>query len=132
MTLRFGISRDKEYLFHKEVWIPDELAKPCYVGPLRYARHAQEAADNEGYGRIPLPRSISPSDATLIEVGFNPRVEANGGVTKQVWRKHLDSDRDLVIVITPEGFVKTVWVNLTTDKHSTLNKARYVTRARRD
>ena len=46
-------------------------------------------------------------------------------VVKQVWRQPLDEQRDLVLVISSSGYVRTVWVNLRSDKHATLDSAKY-------
>lgn len=49
----------------------------------------------------------------------------NDIVIKQVWRTPYDITKDLVLVVTNEGMVKTVWINSSLDKHSTLDKTKY-------
>jgi hypothetical protein len=111
------------YLFHVEVFVPARLKKPCFEGPLRYSRHAREASETDRFGDIKLPLSFKASEAELIEVELADDCES---IIKQVWRQKLDEKRDLVLVLNPEGFVRTVWINLKTDKHRTLDRGRYV------
>lgn len=113
-------------LYHSEVFMPPQLAKPCYRGRLSYTNHAKRAAMDDRYGPIPLVFDFVPEEATLIES------EVEQGpcgryiyVVKQVWRLPLDDTRDLVMAITHDGRVKTVWVNLRSDKHKTLDRKKY-------
>jgi len=120
--------RPVSYLFHKEVHLPEMLTKPVYEGRLRYSAHAQAEACNDRYGQIDLPEVFTAANAELIEVEAtvqNDRPE----VVKQLWRMRLDATRDLVFSVMPNGLVRTVWVNLRSDKHGTLNRARYVSRS---
>lgn len=112
------------FLYHKEVRIPPELRNlAVFKGELRYGRHAQSEANLDRYGHIELPRQFDSASADLIEVEWD-RIKKQ--VTKCVWRQALDAQRDLVIVVMPDsGFVKTVWVNLKTDKHRTLDRSKY-------
>lgn len=111
------------FLFHTEVFVPNRLRKPCFEGRLKYRPHALEESQLDRYGHIALPEFFEADKAKLIEVELGDDCET---VLKQVWRQSLDAVRDLVLVITPSGFVKTVWVNLKSDKHRTLNRGRYV------
>lgn len=110
-------------LFHVEVAMPDRLKKPIFEGRLRYGTHSRMEALSDRYGSIVLPVEFSAAKAKLIEAEVDS--DTNQCI-KQVWRQPLDEDRDIVLVITNTGFVKTVWVNLHSDKHHTLNRARYV------
>lgn len=91
--------------------------------PLRYTRHSLTEALNDRNGAIPahvFNTSFNFSDGwRLVEVEVR-----NGLVTKFLIRRSI-GDRDLVMVVTPEGTVKTVWTNLTADGHSTLNLSNY-------
>ncbi len=111
------------YQFHVEVNMPERYKAPIYEGPLKYRRHAREEAQMDRYGSIPLPAVFDASKAQLIEVDFDTDVDK---VVKQLWRQPLDDKRDIVMAIMEDGFVRTVWVNLRTDKHRTLNRAKYV------
>lgn len=113
------------YLFHTNLFMPNSVKKPVYEGPLRYGPHALREARSDRFGNIELPQCFDASIAQLIEVEFDERKEE---VVKQVWRQPLDETRDLVLVVTKNGFVKTVWVNLKSDKHRTLDASRYVRR----
>lgn len=107
-------------LYHVDVFMPPVAAKPVYRGKLRYTLHAQRASQDDRYGLIELPQTFIPERARLIEAET-----VDGEVVKQVWRQSLDAKRDLVLVILADGTVKTVWVNLLSDPHRTLNRARY-------
>jgi hypothetical protein len=111
-------------LYHKEVRIPPELrTRAAFKGTLKYGRHATQEASLDRYGNIALPSSFDSDSADLIEVEWD---KLKRQVTKCVWRQALDPDRDLVLVVIPDtGFVKTVWINLKTDKHRTLDRSKY-------
>ncbi len=111
------------YLFHIEVFVPPRLAKPCFQGRLRYSRHALEASKDDRFGDISLPKFFDATDAKLIEVELGDDCQT---VLKQVWRQKLDDKRDLVLVIGSNGLVRTVWINLHSDRHHTLDRGRYV------
>lgn len=107
-------------LYHKDICIIEKHKNPCWKGLLKYTRHALNAARNDRYGYIELPNQIDYEHATLIEV----EVDVDD-VINQVWRVNYDDSKDLVIVITNEGRVKTVWFNSTSDSHKTLNVSKY-------
>lgn len=111
------------YLFHIEVFMPQAYKKPIHQGRLKYGNHAVLESLFDRYGEIELPTHFDPSKAKLIETEVDVQVNQ---ITKQVWRQPLDKDRDIVLVIGKGGFVRTVWVNLKSDKHKTLNRSRYV------
>lgn len=111
----------KPRLYHFEVYMPAHLARPVFEGRLRYGHHAKQEALCDRYGIIELPRVFNSQVATLIET----EVDEDRVPIKQVWRQPLDAFRDIVLVITNQGFVKTVWVNLSSDQHRTLNTTRY-------
>lgn len=109
-------------LFHKDVGMPRSVATPIYTGVLRYGHHARAEAKKDRYGEIKLPEKINFDVAVLIEAEYDSDLER---CVKQVWRQPLDERRDIVIVINPDGFVKTVWINLRSDKHRTLRRENY-------
>lgn len=115
------------YLFHKEVHLPPLLTAPVFEGRLRYSAHARAEAASDRYGHIELPEVFSAAGAELIEVEAMLQ-DDRPKVVKQLWRMPLDATRDIVFSVMPDGLVKTVWVNLKTDKHRTLNRDRYVSR----
>lgn len=114
-----------QLLYHHDVYLPEGYEQPIFEGRLRYGPHARNAAITDRYGPIALPPWFSAANGRLIEVEFDDELNK---VIKQVWRQPLDETRDLVLVIGLGGFVKTVWANLRSDAHRTLNKSRYVRR----
>lgn len=107
-------------LYHKDVYIPEQYKVPCWNGLLRYTRHAIEASRSDRYGYIELPNKVDYNYAILIEVETS-----NDVAIKQVWRTTYDDTRDLILVITNTGNVKTVWINVRSDKHTTLDASKY-------
>ena len=108
-------------LFHADVFMPPCAKAPAYVGPLQYGRHALDEAKRDRYGEIQLPPEFHKAGAKLIEAEV---LTATDTVVKQVWRQPLDEQRDLVLVISSSGYVRTVWVNLRSDKHATLDSTK--------
>lgn len=108
--------------FHADVYMPESMRTPIHLGPLRYGRHAREEAKQDRFGSFELPERLNLDEARLIEAVYDSAAEA---CIKQVWRQPLDDRRDIVLVVVPRGFVKTVWINLRTDKHRTLRRENY-------
>lgn len=113
-------------LFHRDVFMPIELAqKVCCHFKMQFSRHAKDACLNDRYGIIIPPTSISPKLEEIIEI------EAiNDNVIKAVIRIKYDVTRDLLIAFIPEenvALVKTLWFNLKSDSHKTLDKTKYQT-----
>jgi hypothetical protein len=109
-----------EVLYHYQLGFPSWFRALDGEMMLVYGSHARREAMLDRYGLIELPDSIDLADWTVIEIGVQ-----HGEVTKYVLRSSLDTKRDLVLVVRPNGFVKTVWTNLKDDVHRTLNTARY-------
>lgn len=111
----------KDGTYHKDVYLP---LSPSFSLLPRYSRHAQDAASNDRYGKLDLPKVLSTQDSELIELEV-----VNGKAHKALLRKSYDSKRDLCVVVLIEtGLVKTVWCNLKSDLHKTLKVERYVPR----
>lgn len=114
-------------LYHKDVFLPRRLVKqlPKNVRKLNYSSHAKNEVKSDRYGQVNVPSEIIFQDWEVIEI------ESKDGIIsdKVVLRKKYD-DRDLCIVVLVKcNTVKTVWINLNSDKHSTLDISRYVQRA---
>lgn len=112
-----------ETLYHADIFIPEWFEAPTERATLTYSRHALYAMNNDRYGAIPMFRTIPLSVFTLIELGVR-----EDKVSKIVVRGRYDETRDVVFVLIPRDgdyFVKTVWFNLRTDSHKTLNRNRY-------
>lgn len=109
-------------LYHKQLGFPLGLIESvCGDYTLRYSHHARKAALNDRYGVIkhpPVRLIVTPEWVVEIEVTGNR-------AQKMVCRVPYDGERDLVIVLHPDGFVKTVWFNLRADSHRTLDLSKY-------
>jgi len=120
-------------LYHKEIGIPkaalDTVAGKKFC--LKYSRHAMMEAVRDRYGVVNKPPCwLTVDPATVIEVDASTEYTGNWHVCKLVVRLDYDSRRDIIIVVVPSRepgmmTVKTLWTNLRTDKHVTLQKEKY-------
>lgn len=108
------------FLYHVEVGFPAWYRQPTGTIRPNYGHHSRFEAQVDRYGKVQLPETLDLSACKVIEIGVE-----NGRVAKTLFRTRLDERRDICIVITDTGFVKTVWVNLRTDRHKTLDRSRY-------
>lgn len=120
--------KDKEglWLYHYKLGIPLNISKPCYKGRLKFGTHALEESNADRYGVMKLPERFD-GVGLLIEVGCKDKnwyLPEN--IVKQVWRYKYNDKLDAVIVLQPDGFVRTVWFNERNDSHKTLDKSKYV------
>jgi hypothetical protein len=107
-------------VFHKDLGIPPVLLRDTPRKVLRYSRHALKAAQDEGLASTSLPSRL-PENVTIIEVEADSLTP-----TKWVYRFPLTGTaRDLVLVVTVDGFVKTLWTNDVNDSHRTLDTSKY-------
>ena len=117
----------EEDRYHKDIYLPDDLNLPRGFQPvisLRYGDHAREEAMKEKYGILNLPKRIDLRTVDMFEVATAP---GSMVINKVCIRMPHDEQKDIIIVISlPSGFVKTVWANLKSDKHKTLNASNYV------
>lgn len=114
-------------LYHAEVYWPKHVRKnlPFGVRVLQYSQHAIAASQDDRYGEIPLPRRIRMEHVTVFEA----EAPQKGRITKIALRMPIDDDRDVVMAAIPQQgglFVKTVWINVRSDGHATLDKRKYV------
>lgn len=113
-----------ETLYHKEIGFPDDLDMPKGFQPvvnLRYSSHATEEALADKYGEIKLPHRVDIRKGDIFEIGVRGKT-----VTKLAVRFSYDATRDIILIINAaDGFVRTVWFNLKTDKHRTLDRSKY-------
>lgn len=110
-------------LYHKDLGFPKGFNSKVGTRFLTYSQHAKLSAINDRYGRIDLPVSVNTNTALCIEAEI-----ANKAVTKLVYRVSYNNTLDLVLVVMPKGaqfIVKTVWLNLKSDKHTTLDLSKY-------
>lgn len=105
-------------LYHRLLGFPRGIAMPCAGMPLRYSRHALNAADHDGLKRLP---TTLPDGVWVVEIEV-----FNGTAVKWVVRMASElPNEDLVLAVLPDGFVKTVWLNHRLDSHRTLDITRY-------
>lgn len=113
-------------LYHKDVFLPRRISKslPKNLRTLVYSNHAISESKKDKYGKFDLPYQILFNEWELIEAELT-----SDSVTKIVIRKPIDNDRSLCLAVIPSNnLVKTVWINLNSDTHKTLNKNIYVKR----
>lgn len=115
-------------LYHADIRLPDGFQPPTERVRLCWTRHADNARKDDRYGEIPKFDTIPLSKFEVIEVGMN-----GNNVAKIVMRGHYTKDVDVIFVLIPDytcwhgpWTVKTVWQNLRTDSHKTLDRSRYV------
>lgn len=106
-------------LFHREVHMPEALLNQIVGKEIKFSfsYHARSECRNDRYGFIIPPTSVKIEAAKVVELE-----STDGKVSKVTYRQALDGNRDIVLVFMPNGFVKTLWVNLSSDKHYTLKR----------
>ncbi len=105
-----------EVTYHKDIGLPNDFEQPKPGMVLRYGQHAKERADEKG---VPLPAKL-PQTVDIIEVQM-----MKYRVLKWVLRFQVSLLWDVVMVVLPDGFVKTAWLNSHTDLHRTLDRSKY-------
>lgn len=112
-------------LFHKDVFAPAVFFASPGVMRVRYSRHAVQAAADDRYGDLSnvLPAYVDIDECEIVEVEV-----ADNEITKRVVRLPVDGELDLVLVISADGYVRTVWGNTANDKHRTLDRSKYAHR----
>lgn len=111
-------------LYHSDIRLPQGFRLPNRIVALRWTRHALNACEDDRYGEIPCVPALDLATCRTVEVEvFGKRVN------KVVVRTELDDEADMVLVLIPgpaEWTVKTVWINLKSDTHRTLDRSKYV------
>lgn len=128
--------------YHKEIGFPDDIELPTGIMMLFSTPHARKEARTDRFGSFELP---TRQDITTEMYERNPKeaigdrntetkphifeiTVENGEVTRFALRKHLDEERDKILVINPEDeHTVTAWSNMKDDPHETLQEERYVT-----
>lgn len=115
-----------ETLYHPKVFMPAWFKAPQERVALKWSNHAVRAGMNDRYGVIPVFKTLPLSQFEVVEIAA-----ANNECTKLVVRGRFDNERDVVFVLIPPFepgrpyFVKTVWFNLNSDQHKTLDRSKY-------
>lgn len=99
--------------------IPPYLSRLPQVH-LVFGPHAKEEAVKDELNLDLLPRTL-PAGTMIVEVQ-----ELAGRPLQWVVRFPWLNNRDVVMAISPNGKVRTVWVNDHNDHHKTLHRERYV------
>lgn len=112
-------------LYHVDIKLPTGFVKPTGRVALNWTRHAEQARENDRYGRIPAFRTATLNNLQVIEVGVE-----GSRVVKILFRGYFSGNFDMCMVLIPNGerpwTVKTVWLNDRTDTHKTLDRSKYV------
>ena len=103
--------------YHADIGIPPGIEYPTSGTTLTYTVHAYQAVAKSNIAHM-LPKALPPH--TLVEVTALGRTPV-----QWVVRCRIDSARDVVLVVTNEYLVKTVWVNQHNDLHATLDRTKY-------
>lgn len=111
-------------LYHAQTGFPVSTRFPKGIFPLRYSQHALREARADRYGNVEakLPYYLNVDKAELVEA------KIDSVINKMVYRVKLDAERDLCLVVVPDRAVwtvKTIWINESSDCHSTLNISKY-------
>lgn len=105
--------------YHRDLsGIPSSLDTPSPGLALRYSWHSLRKADAR-LGESRLPYQL-PEQFEVVEVQV-----WNGTVLKWLLRLPWTADRELILVLSPSGYVRTLWTNDKTDQHATLDTIRY-------
>lgn len=110
-------------MYHIDVYMPQqayEYMSNRIVMPT-YSMHAVDKTTKSKYGNFTLPRIIDLSNWQLIEAEI-----IDSKLHKILIRKNIDEYRSLCLVLlTQRYFVKTAWINLISDNHSSLERSHY-------
>lgn len=109
--------------YHASIYMPKSALDLAFAALLRYSRHALEAAKDDRYGQIDLPKVFDSRQAELIEAKYQ-----DDRLWRTLWRQPYSDTYDLNLVIEPDtSRVITVWLNSKDDTHDTLDEGQYAT-----
>lgn len=118
----------KKRLFHRSIFWPFTRPIPLPAKmQLRYTQHARDAAASDRYGAFQLPLWLPALDAYPFEW--------NETDMRLTIRLPYDLRHDICLVLSLDtrnrggedtATVVTVWLNRTSDTHTTLDRSRYV------
>lgn len=100
--------------YHKQAYGLPQFDR--FVLRLRYSRHAIERALEKHITHMPF--TLDSVDCDVFEIEDTDR-------RKYALRTAYNSTHDLCMAVDDTGFVRTVWLNAKTDKHTTLRKNEY-------
>ncbi len=114
-------------IYNRQIGLPLELAQP-FLGRWRLvlSKHCKAAMQTDRHGAIVLDNFLTVIDGRIVEI------TVTGGVAEKVLHRAPYSPRlDLTIVLVgprPDAgtiWVKTCWLNVASDNHSTLRRSAY-------
>lgn len=110
-------------VFHRAVYAPPRVFKSPGVVKLFYTQHARAAAQGDKYGNLTrhLRHTLDFDAADIVEVEL-----VDGVVTKRTLRLAVTDELALVMVVSAEGRVITVWGNRLVDDHASLDLSKFV------
>lgn len=107
-------------LYHKNIFLPNLHLKTQALN-LQASTHAKESANNDRYGTFTLPSMINFDPNEILEIEIE-----NNELIKILIRTKYDKKFDISLAISTKTLtIKTAWLNLASDKHSTLNPNLY-------
>lgn len=101
--------------FHRDLGLPP-FNPPTTGLMLTYSVHAKQRAFQK---LVTLPLTLPPVEVVEVTLDKGVVIKWLVRVTGRV------RGLDLCMVVQPDGFVRTVWLNATFDNHSTLDKSKY-------
>ncbi len=106
--------------YHRDAYgFPKNLLMKAGKITPTYSQHTINQSIDKGFE---LPKEIAWEATEVVEV----HIKGGGVFEKVVVRVPYDRHEDISFVIQPDGFVRTAWLNKNTDKHFTLDKAKYM------
>lgn len=127
--------------YHKELGFPQDIELPTGTMMLYSTNHARREAQMDRFGSFDLPTrqeltqemyERDPEEAvgdedTETETHVFEITVVDDEVKYLALRKHLDEERDKVLVVEPhDEHTITAWSNYKSDKHETLDEELYV------
>lgn len=113
-------------LFHYQLGFPEKAKLRFGVLNLSWTKHALQECSADRYGIIHPPQTLDTNTAQVIEAEITQKENGRLTTEKVVYRIPYTETKDMVIVVIPSsGRVKTVWINVKNDKHSTLDESKY-------
>jgi hypothetical protein len=103
--------------YHYTLGFPKESPRPKGHTKLKYSLHAIEQANRKNIQSLPVFLTWS---FQLIELTLD-----HGVLIKSVVRVPHTETEDLVLVVSANGTVITLWHNSRSDNHRTLNTSKY-------
>lgn len=120
MSEKYYLNEDG--LYHRDIGMPECWPVNGRWVDLKYSNHAKRACIRDRYGVIPPLNRVQIFLDQLVEVEIR-----EGKLVKLVARVRFNGVFDLILVLNPDGLVRTCWLNRVTDVHKTLDRSKYHT-----